>query len=131
MIIQPLSKILYNVPHAGISFYTAHELSPLQNMVTSRAIISSIQKQLYYEIFDVPTLISAIKHFSEVNNMECLFMWLGFFGIASYIQINYLRMSKIDSKLSTLDYFVSTRQKVQFIFLFVVLVLFRGVENAI
>ena len=131
--LETLSKIVPRLNQLFLQndFLLKEELSPLQNLVTSRAVINALQRQIYYETFDIPNFMSIAKQFTEIHKVECGIMGFGFLLFMLYIHLQNKQMSKIESTLSNWESFVLTRRRVQFFFIFIVLVFFRNIENAI
>ena len=131
--LETLSKIVpkINVLILNNEFFLNNEISPLRMLVTSRAIISSIQRQIYYETLDIPNIMTMTSQLTNVNKIECGIMICSFLLTSCYLHLKYNEMSKIDSKLSNWDSFVSMRRRVQIAVIFIISVFFRNVDNAI
>lgn len=105
----------------------ATNINRLQNIIASKAAVSTIFNAINEEVFTNNYIINDITstHIHLQNDLSSLII----FGGLLYYRYNTI-IPKIDKKLGDIEYFYKVRQKLNLVVIFVLFLLFKNVGCA-
>lgn len=103
------------------------EATSIKNMISSRAIISTITEQVNYQMLNDNMLFSEITH-SSFHPARDLF-YLSIFATSAFIQYQLLRAK--NEKWLAIETYRNMRKVANQIICIILIVLTKGIENAI